>query len=43
MNARTKDLPAATPGTSGSTLQALNDWIAEVAALSLVDVFGHAA
>ena len=37
MNARTKDLPVATPGTSGSTLQALNDWIAEVAALTRPD------
>ena len=37
MNARTKDLPAATPGTTGSTLQALNDWIAEVAALTRPD------
>ena len=34
MNARTKDLPTATPDTAGSTLQALNDWIAEVAALT---------
>ena len=37
MNARTQDLPAAMPETAGSTLQALNDWIAEVAALTRPD------
>ena len=37
MNARTKDLPATLPGTAGSTLQALNDWIAEVATLTRPD------
>ena len=37
MNARTQDLPAAMPQSAGSTLQALNDWIAEVAALTRPD------
>jgi phosphoenolpyruvate carboxykinase (GTP) len=37
VNARTKDLPGTPPGTAGSSLQALNDWIAEVAALTRPD------
>jgi phosphoenolpyruvate carboxykinase (GTP) len=39
VNALSKDLPASTPapGSAGSTLQALNDWVAEVAALTRPD------
>ena len=37
MNALSKDLPASDAGTAGSSLQALNDWVAEVAALTRPD------
>ena len=36
MNARTKDFELP-PGTAGSRLQALNDWVAEVASLTRPD------